>query len=52
MSPFDIFKFPTSSVPIRPGARRGRNPEDRCQHRPEDIAGDAAGGTSRERRTR
>ncbi|CAI9614713.1 unnamed protein product [Staurois parvus] len=31
---------------------RGRNPEDRCRHRPEDITGDTAGGTSRERRTR
>ncbi|CAI9544805.1 unnamed protein product [Staurois parvus] len=49
---FVIFKFPTSSIPIRPDARRGRNPDDRCRHPPEDIAGDTAGGTSRERRTR
>ncbi|CAI9536022.1 unnamed protein product, partial [Staurois parvus] len=24
---------------------RERNPEDGCRHRPEDIAGDTAGGT-------
>ncbi|CAI9576751.1 unnamed protein product [Staurois parvus] len=32
--------------------RRGRNPEDRFRHPPEDITGDTAGGTSQERRTR
>ncbi|CAI9563887.1 unnamed protein product [Staurois parvus] len=32
--------------PVRPDARRGRNPEDRCRHLPEDITGDTAGGTS------
>ncbi|CAI9576270.1 unnamed protein product [Staurois parvus] len=32
--------------------RRERNLEDRCQHWLEDIARDAAGGKSRERRTR
>ncbi|CAI9602400.1 unnamed protein product [Staurois parvus] len=40
------------SVPVRRDARRGRNPDDRCRHLPEDIARDTAGGTSRERRTR
>ncbi|CAI9614042.1 unnamed protein product [Staurois parvus] len=30
---------------------RGRNPEDRCRHLPEDITEDTAGGTSWERRT-
>ncbi|CAI9553680.1 unnamed protein product [Staurois parvus] len=52
MSLFVIFKFPASSVPVRPDARRGRNPDERCRHPPEDIAGDTAGGTLRERRTR
>ncbi|CAI9618680.1 unnamed protein product [Staurois parvus] len=52
MSLFVIFKFPASSVPVRPDARRGRNPDDRCRHLPEYIARDTAGGTSRERRTR
>ncbi|CAI9618596.1 unnamed protein product [Staurois parvus] len=35
-------------------SRRHRewNPEDRCRYRPDYIAGDTAGGTSRERRTR
>ncbi|CAI9598241.1 unnamed protein product [Staurois parvus] len=41
-----------SPYPIRPDARRGRNPDDRCRHPPDYIAGDTAGGTSRERRTR
>ncbi|CAI9532538.1 unnamed protein product [Staurois parvus] len=52
MSLFVIFKFPTVPSPVRPDARRGRNPDDRCQHPPEDIARDTAGGTSRERRRR
>ncbi|CAI9547085.1 unnamed protein product [Staurois parvus] len=41
--------------PFRPRTsrrRRGRNPDDRCRHLPEDITGDTAGGTSREYRTR
>ncbi|CAI9558930.1 unnamed protein product, partial [Staurois parvus] len=29
MSLFVIFKFPTVPSPVRPDARRGRNPEDR-----------------------
>ncbi|CAI9534100.1 unnamed protein product [Staurois parvus] len=49
---FCHFQISRRSVPIRPDARRGRNPDDRCRHPPEDIAGDTAGGTSRERRTR
>ncbi|CAI9578254.1 unnamed protein product [Staurois parvus] len=52
MSLFVIFTFPASSVPRTFRHRRGRNPEDGCRHQPEDIAGDAAGGTSQERRTR
>ncbi|CAI9592023.1 unnamed protein product [Staurois parvus] len=52
MSLFVIFKFPTVPSPIRPNACRGRNPDDRCRHPPDYIAGDTAGGTSRERRTR
>ncbi|CAI9568128.1 unnamed protein product [Staurois parvus] len=32
--------------------RRGRNPEDRCQHPPEDNTWDTAGETWREHRTR
>ncbi|CAI9539921.1 unnamed protein product [Staurois parvus] len=47
-----IFKFPAVPSPIRPDARRGRNPDDRCRHPPDYIDGDTAGGTSRERRTR
>ncbi|CAI9534088.1 unnamed protein product, partial [Staurois parvus] len=51
MSLFVIFKFPASSVPCTSQRRRERNPEDRCRHPPEDITGDTAEGTSRERRT-
>ncbi|CAI9619336.1 unnamed protein product [Staurois parvus] len=49
---FCHFQISRRSVPICPDARRVRNPEDRCRHPPEDITGDTAGGTSRERRTR
>ncbi|CAI9614824.1 unnamed protein product [Staurois parvus] len=52
MSLFVIFKFPAVPSPICPDARRGRNPDDRCRHPPDYIAGDTAGGTLRERRTR
>ncbi|CAI9594897.1 unnamed protein product [Staurois parvus] len=52
MSLFVIFQFPTVPSPVRPDARRGRNPDDRCRHPPDYIAGDTAGGTSQERRTR
>ncbi|CAI9569525.1 unnamed protein product [Staurois parvus] len=51
MSLFVIFKFPAVPSPVRPDARRGRNPDDRCRHLLEDITGDTE-GTSRERRTR
>ncbi|CAI9594411.1 unnamed protein product [Staurois parvus] len=49
---FCHFQISRRSIPIRPAARRGRNPDDRCRHPPDYIAGDTAGGTSRERRTR
>ncbi|CAI9559003.1 unnamed protein product [Staurois parvus] len=49
---FCHFQISRRSVPIRPNARRGRNPDDRCRHLPEDMAGDTVGGTSRECRTR
>ncbi|CAI9597527.1 unnamed protein product [Staurois parvus] len=49
MSLFVIFKFPSVPSPVRPDARRGRNPDDRCRNLPDYIAGDTAGGTSRER---
>ncbi|CAI9591570.1 unnamed protein product [Staurois parvus] len=49
---FCHFQISRCSVPVRPDARRGRNPDDRCRHPPEDITGDTAGGTSRECRTR
>ncbi|CAI9553510.1 unnamed protein product [Staurois parvus] len=52
MSQYVIFKFPTVPSPVCPDARRERNPDDRCRHPPENITGDTAGGTSRERRTR
>ncbi|CAI9584315.1 unnamed protein product [Staurois parvus] len=52
MSLFVIFKFPAVLSPIRPDARRGQNPDDRCRHPPDYIAGDTAGGTSWEHRTR
>ncbi|CAI9597750.1 unnamed protein product [Staurois parvus] len=49
---FCHFQISPRSIPVCPDARRGRNPDDRCRHPPEDIAGDTAGGTSRECRTR
>ncbi|CAI9548357.1 unnamed protein product [Staurois parvus] len=49
---FVIFKFPAVPSPVHPDARRGRNPDDRCRNPPDYIAGDTAGGTSWERRTR
>ncbi|CAI9622934.1 unnamed protein product [Staurois parvus] len=47
MSLFVILKFPAVPSPVRPDARRGWNPEDRCRHPPDYIAGDTAGGTLR-----
>ncbi|CAI9551695.1 unnamed protein product, partial [Staurois parvus] len=32
-------------TPVHPDARRDRNTEDGCRHRPEEMAGDAAGDT-------
>ncbi|CAI9622803.1 unnamed protein product [Staurois parvus] len=49
---FCSFQISRRSVPVRPDARRGRNPDDTCWHLPDYIARDTAGGTSRERRTR
>ncbi|CAI9598476.1 unnamed protein product [Staurois parvus] len=49
---FCHFQISRRSVSVRPDTRRERNPEDRCRHPPEDIARDAAGGRSRERRAR
>ncbi|CAI9563781.1 unnamed protein product [Staurois parvus] len=49
---FCHFQISRRFVPVHPDARRGRNQDDRCRHPPDYIAGDAAGGTSRERRTR
>ncbi|CAI9603593.1 unnamed protein product [Staurois parvus] len=49
---FCHFQNSRCSVPLHPNARRGRNPDGRCRQPPEDIAGDTAGGTSRESRTR
>ncbi|CAI9600394.1 unnamed protein product [Staurois parvus] len=47
-----MFKFPSVLAPVHPDARRDRNTEAGCRHRPEEMAGDEAGDTSRERRTR
>ncbi|CAI9565694.1 unnamed protein product [Staurois parvus] len=47
-----FFKFLAVPSPVCPGARRGWNPDDRCRHPLHYIAGDTAGGTSWERRTR
>ncbi|CAI9602308.1 unnamed protein product [Staurois parvus] len=49
---FCHFQISCRSVPVRLDACRGQNPEDRCWHPPDYIAGDTAGGTSQERRTR
>ncbi|CAI9620907.1 unnamed protein product, partial [Staurois parvus] len=37
---FVIFKFPAVPFPVCSDARRGRNPDDRCRHPPDYIAGD------------
>ncbi|CAI9608279.1 unnamed protein product [Staurois parvus] len=39
MSLFVIFKFPAVPSPVRPDARMGWNPDDRCRHPPDYIAG-------------
>ncbi|CAI9571660.1 unnamed protein product, partial [Staurois parvus] len=45
---FCNFQISRRSIPVRPDACRGRNPDDRCRHLLEDITEDTAGGTSRE----
>ncbi|CAI9558799.1 unnamed protein product, partial [Staurois parvus] len=49
---FCHFQISRCSVPRTSRRRRGWNPDDRCRHLPDYIAGDTAGGTLRERRTR
>ncbi|CAI9548606.1 unnamed protein product, partial [Staurois parvus] len=46
------FKFAASSCARTSRRHRDRNTEAGCRHRPEEMAGDAAGDTSWERRTR
>ncbi|CAI9554387.1 unnamed protein product [Staurois parvus] len=46
------FKFAAGSSACTSRRHRDRNTEARCRHRPEEMAGDAAGDTSRERWTR
>ncbi|CAI9577019.1 unnamed protein product [Staurois parvus] len=46
------FKFAPGSGARTSRHHRERNTEAGCRHRPEEMAGDAAGDTSRERRTR
>ncbi|CAI9556867.1 unnamed protein product, partial [Staurois parvus] len=44
MSLFNIFKISHRlPSPIRPDARREQNPEDRCPHRPKEMAGTLQG---------
>ncbi|CAI9599136.1 unnamed protein product, partial [Staurois parvus] len=45
MSRLKFFNFLKLPSPIRHEARRERNPEVGCRHRPEEMARDAAGGT-------
>ncbi|CAI9557989.1 unnamed protein product [Staurois parvus] len=47
-----MFKFAAVPATERPDARRDWNMEPGYRHRPEEMAGDAAGDASRERRTR
>ncbi|CAI9542342.1 unnamed protein product, partial [Staurois parvus] len=42
---FYNFQISRQFRPLTSRRRRERNPDDRCRNRPEDIAGDAAGGT-------
>ncbi|CAI9541590.1 unnamed protein product [Staurois parvus] len=49
---FNIFKFPAAGSARTSRRHRDRNTEAGCRHRPEEMAKDAAGDTSRERRTR
>ncbi|CAI9592901.1 unnamed protein product [Staurois parvus] len=52
MTFFKIVKFPTGFGARASRRHRDRNTEAGCRHRPEEMARDAAGDTSRERRTR
>ncbi|CAI9601339.1 unnamed protein product [Staurois parvus] len=52
MTFFKIFKFPAGSSAHTSRRHRDQNTEAGCRHRPEEMAGDAAGDTSWERRTR
>ncbi|CAI9553262.1 unnamed protein product [Staurois parvus] len=52
MSLLKFLNFPPVPSPVRPDARRDRNTEDGCWHRPEEMAGDPVGATSQEQRTR
>ncbi|CAI9596837.1 unnamed protein product [Staurois parvus] len=47
-----MFKFAAVPASVRPDARRDRNTEVGCRHRPGEMAGKAARDASRERRTR
>ncbi|CAI9617254.1 unnamed protein product [Staurois parvus] len=49
---FKIFKFPAAAAARTSRHHRDRNTEAGCRHRTEEMAADAAGDTSRERRTR
>ncbi|CAI9584860.1 unnamed protein product [Staurois parvus] len=49
---FKISNLPPVPAPRTSRPHRDRNTEAGCRHRPEEMAGDAAGDTSRERRTR
>ncbi|CAI9599123.1 unnamed protein product, partial [Staurois parvus] len=46
------FKFAACSVARTSRRHRDQNTEAGCRHQPVEMAGDAAGDTSRERRTR
>ncbi|CAI9592707.1 unnamed protein product, partial [Staurois parvus] len=49
---FKNLKFAAGSGARTSRSHRDRNTEAGCRHRPEEMAGDAAGDRSRERRTR
>ncbi|CAI9580360.1 unnamed protein product [Staurois parvus] len=46
MTFFKIFKFPVAGGARTSRRHRDRNTEAGCRHRPEEMAGDAAGDTS------
>ncbi|CAI9619457.1 unnamed protein product [Staurois parvus] len=49
---FCHFQISRRCVPRTSRRSQGTNPDDRCRHPPDYIAGDTAGGTSWESRTR